>query len=114
MTREISVLELAEKLHSSDPFVLLDVREAWELNLARLADRRLARGPMTELSVRGLAALPEPAQRRDAEIYVLCHAGVRSAQVTDWLSSLGWTRVYSVAGGIDEYARLVDPSVGAY
>ncbi len=114
MNREISVVELAEKLHSSDPFVLLDVREPWELKLARLTDRRVARGPMTELSARGLVALPEPAQSRDAEIYVLCHAGVRSAQVTGWLSSLGWTRVYNVAGGIEAYARLVDPSVGSY
>jgi rhodanese-related sulfurtransferase len=114
MTREITVLELAEKLHTHDPFVLLDVREPWELGFARLTDPRLARGPMTDLSTRGLDALPEAAQRRDAEIYVLCHAGVRSAQVTDWLASLGWTRVYSVAGGIEEYARLVDPSVGTY
>ncbi len=114
MSREITVVELAEKLHSSDPFVLLDIREAWELRLAKLGDRRLARGPLTDLSARGLAALPEPAQRRDAEIYVLCHSGVRSAQVTRWLSSLGWTRVYNVTGGIDEYARMVDPSVGSY
>jgi len=112
--REISVLELAEKLHSSDPFVLLDVREAWELDHAHLPDRRVARGPMTELSVRGLAALPEPAQHRDAEIFVLCHHGVRSAEVTGWLSSQGWTRVSNVAGGIDAYADLVDPAVGKY
>ncbi len=114
MVPDISVIELAEKLRSPDSFVLLDVREAWELRLARLSDRRLARGPMTELSARGLDALPEAAQRRDAEIYVLCHAGVRSAEVADWLSAQGWTRVYNVAGGIDAYARLVDPSVGAY
>ena len=90
------------------------MREAWEVRLAKLADDRVARGPMTELSARGLEALPEPAQRRDAEIYVLCHAGVRSAQVTDWLASMGWTSVYNVAGGIDEYARMVDASVGTY
>ena len=114
MTRDISVIELAEKLNSSDPFVILDVREAWELRFARLTDPRLARGPMTELSAQGLAALPEAAQRRDAEIYVLCHAGVRSAQVTQWLSSLGWTHVYNVTGGIDEYAEKIDRSVGMY
>ena len=114
MIREITVLELAEKLNSSDPFILLDVREAWEVEQARLADRRLARSPMTELSVRGLQALPTPAQDRDAEIYVLCHHGIRSAEVTDWLSSEGWTRVSNVAGGIDAYADLVDRSVGKY
>jgi rhodanese-related sulfurtransferase len=114
MIREITVIELAEKLHSPDPFVLLDVREPWELEHARLSDHRLARGPMTDLSVDGLDALPEPARKRDAEIYVLCHHGVRSAEVADWLSSHGWTRVTNVAGGIDAYADLVDPSVGKY
>jgi rhodanese-related sulfurtransferase len=114
MIREISVLELAEKLHNSDTFVLLDVREAWEVEQVRLTDRRIARCPMTELSVRGLHALPPAAQRRDAEIYVLCHQGVRSAEVTGWLAAQGWTGVTNVAGGIDAYADLVDPAIGRY
>lgn len=114
MVPEISVKELAEKLKSGDPFVLFDVREPWELNRARVRDERLATGPMSQLARRGLEALPEPVQQQDAEIYVLCHRGVRSADVTGWLASQGWTKVYSVAGGIDEYARQVDPSVGMY
>ena len=114
MISEISVLELAEKLGSAEGFVLLDVREPWELQRARLDDPRVANGPMSRLSARGLAGLPEAARRRDAEILVLCHHGVRSADVTGWLASQGWSRVSSVAGGIDEYARMVDPSVGTY
>jgi rhodanese-related sulfurtransferase len=70
--------------------------------------------PMTELAQRGLEALLEPVRQKDAEIYVLCHRGIRSASVTDWLASQGWTSVFSVAGGIEEYAELIDPGVGRY
>lgn len=114
MVPEISVQELAARLQSSDPFVLLDVREPWELDWARLDDNRLSNRPMSELAHRGVEALPEPVRQKDAEIYVLCHHGVRSADVAGWLAAQGWARVFSVAGGIDEYARKVDPSVGRY
>ncbi len=114
MIPEITVEELAEKLKTSDQFILLDVREPWELALAQIQDKRLIVSPMSALANQGLPALPEPAQQQDAEIYVLCHHGVRSADVTRWLASQGWTDIFSVAGGIDEYARKIDPTVGSY
>ena len=65
-----------------------------------------------------LAALRQcvaaPARNKEAEIVVLCHHGVRSAQVTAWLLQEGWKNVKSMAGGIAAYAEQVDPSVGAY
>ena len=111
---QISVDALAARLHSQDPFVLLDVRENWELQRAAIKDPRLQRKPMSQLSREGLAGLPAGAQSRDAEIYVLCHLGPRSDQVTGWLVSQGWSRAFSVSGGIDAYARKIDPSVGSY
>jgi rhodanese-related sulfurtransferase len=45
---------------------------------------------------------------------VMCHHDSRSAQVTAWLAQQGWKNVFNVSGGIDEYARAVDPSVGFY
>ena len=69
---------------------------------------------MSLLAEKGLAGLPDAAQATEAEVLVLCHHGIRSAQVAGWLSAQGWTRAFSVAGGIDEYARQVDPSVGSY
>ncbi len=114
MTPEITVQQLAEKLKSSDGFILLDVREPWELQRARIRDDRLVAQPMSVLAQRGLEALPELVRQQDAEIYVLCHHGVRSANVTDWLASQGWTKVFSVSGGIAAYAERVDPSVGGY
>ncbi len=114
MVPEISVEQLSQKIESPDSFVLLDVREPWELQYARIADPRLSLAPVSQLARRGLEALPEAASSPDAEIYVLCHHGIRSADVTDWLASQGWTNVFSVAGGIDAYAHAVDPSVGTY
>lgn len=111
---EITVQQLAEKLASGDDFVLLDVREAEEIKLARIDDRRLQLLPMSQLARARLEALPVAARARDAEIFVFCHHGSRSAQVATWLTSQGWTNCFSVAGGIDEYARLIDSSVGSY
>jgi rhodanese-related sulfurtransferase len=112
--QEISVDALADKLRSQDVFVLLDVREPWELESASITDSRLLAAPMSTLSQNGLAGLPDAVQVRDTEVLVICHHGTRSAQVAGWLSSNGWTRAFSVAGGIDEYARRVDPAVGSY
>ncbi len=111
---EIEVHDLAAKLASGEDFVLLDVREEWELGRAGISDARLAHAPMSRLSARGIAALPESAAGRERSVYVLCHHGVRSAQVTDWLIRSGWTNVFSVRGGIDQYAHEIDPRVGFY
>jgi rhodanese-related sulfurtransferase len=114
MIPEITVEDLAGKLRSPDHFILLGVREEWELALARIVDPRLEVRPMSRLASEGTAALPQAALQKDAEIIVVCHQGVRSADVTGWLASQGWSRVFSVEGGIDEYARRIDPSVGFY
>ncbi|MCK6539087.1 MAG: hypothetical protein L6Q26_03425 [Anaerolineales bacterium] len=114
MFPEITVTDLSEKLKSEDKFILLDVRELDELNHAKLTDGRLEVTPMSRLAQEGSGALSEFAQSKDATIYVLCHHGNRSAQVTAWLAQQGWRNVFNVRGGIDEYARKVDQSVGFY
>jgi len=111
---EIDVHELAHKLQSGESFVLLDVREAWELDQAMIVDSRLKVVPMSRLAQLGVEALPEEARQKDAEILVLCHHGVRSATVTEWMLAKGWTNVVSVRGGIAEYAQKIDGSVGKY
>ena len=114
MFPEITVTDLAEKLKSEDEFILLDVRELSELNYAKITDSRLEVTPMSRLSQEGTKALPEAAQSQDATLYVMCHHGTRSMQVTAWLSQQGWKNVVNVRGGIDAYARQVDQSVGFY
>lgn len=114
MFPEITVAELAEKLKSEDQFILLDVRELSELNYAKLTDNRLEVTPMSRLAREGTGALSESARSQDAVIYVMCHHGSRSMQVTAWLAQQGWKNVFNVRGGIDAYARQVDRSVGMY
>ena len=111
---EIDVHELARRLKSGETFILLDVREAWELDHALIDDSRLKVVPTSRLAQLGVKALPDEIQQKDAEILVLCHQGVRSAQVAHWLLVRGWTNVFSVRGGIDAYAKQIDASVGKY
>jgi rhodanese-related sulfurtransferase len=66
------------------------------------------------LAREGTNALSESAKSKDATIYVMCHHGNRSGQVTAWLTQQGWKHVFNVSGGIDEYAQKVDQSVGFY
>ena len=114
MIPEITVADLSEKLKSDDTFILLDVREPPELNSARITDSRLQVTPLSRLAREGTKALSESAKLQDSTIYVMCHHGNRSAQVTAWLAQQGWRKVFNVGGGIDEYARRIDSSVGFY
>jgi rhodanese-related sulfurtransferase len=111
---EIDVKSLAEKLKSDEDFVLLDVREEDELLRAKIADKRMLHLPLSLLAAQGMAVMPEAAQRPDRNVYVICHHGSRSTQVTRWLLKTGWKNVFNVRGGIDEYVHRVDPSVGLY
>src|SRR5688572_33313523 len=114
MIPEISVTELSQKLNSEEEFILLDVREPHELKLAKVSDSRLEVTPMSRMAREGTNALSDSTKAQDATIYVMCHHGNRSAQVTAWLAQQGWKNVFNVRGGIDEYAREVDSSVGFY
>jgi rhodanese-related sulfurtransferase len=111
---EITVKELADKLKSQDQFILLDVREPSELVQAKITDARLEVVPMSRLGQDGLNAFSESARSKDAEIYVMCHHGSRSMQVTAWMASQGWTKVHNVSGGIDAFAQMIDPTIGIY
>jgi len=114
MLPEITVKDLAEKLKSDEKFVLLDVREHVELKHAKITDDRLEVLPLSLLVHEGSNALPESVRKQEIPVYVLCHHGNRSMQVTGWLVSQGYKKVFNVNGGIDEYGRRVDPSVGFY
>lgn len=106
--------EIARKIANREDFFVLDVRETWELALAQLKNGRVIHAPISQLSRQGVHALPEEVMDKEQEIVVICHHGVRSAEVTAWLLRQGWQKVYSMAGGVDAYAAQVDPSTGKY
>ena len=114
MIPEITTTDLAKKMKTDEKFILLDVREPIELGYTKIEDSRLEVTPMSKLAEIGLDALSDSARSQDAVIYVLCHHGNRSGQVAAWLSQQGWKNVFSVAGGIDDYARRIDSTVGFY
>lgn len=90
--------------------VLLDVREPWELQTARVNPQgfTLVAIPMNEIPAR-LTEL-DPGQR----IACLCHHGARSQRVALFLAQNGFDTVANVAGGIDAWALQHDPAVPRY
>ncbi|MGI8435745.1 MAG: molybdopterin-synthase adenylyltransferase MoeB [Chthoniobacterales bacterium] len=106
IVREISVGELQRKRSANESFVLLDVREPHEYEIAHIDGARLL--PLSEL-----AARLEEFQRED-EIVVHCHSGMRSAQAVQLLQDAGFTRAFNLAGGIDAWSAEVDPTVPRY
>ena len=86
--------------------LILDVREPWENAICSLAESRLL--PMREIPSRW-NELP-----RDRDIVVLCHHGVRSLQVANFLQSAGLGRLYNLRGGIAAWAAQVDATMARY
>jgi rhodanese-related sulfurtransferase len=103
---EIAPAALKVLLDSARPPLILDVRENWEREAARLPDTLDI--PMGEIPQR-LADLP-----RDRDIVVMCHGGVRSLKVARFLAHSGFSQVANLTGGIHAWACDVDPSIGIY
>ena len=97
--------ELKRRLDAGERPELLDVREPWEYELARIEGSRLL--PMGELPERVSELDPE------AETIAICHHGSRSAYVTQALQRSGFARVLNLKGGLDAYST-VDPTVPRY
>ena len=108
MVKQISPAELAAWLadKSREAPLLLDVREPWEHDKARIAGSQLV--PMNDVPAR-LAELDDAKQ-----VVAICHHGGRSMQVAMFLEKSGFARVHNLAGGVDAWSRTVDPSVPVY
>lgn len=106
MLKELTPTEFAVRAQSPDAPLLLDVREDWELEIARI-DGAL-HIPMGDVPAR-LAEID-----RDREIVVLCRSGGRSAQVARFLEQQGYGRVWNLAGGILAWSEQLDPSLSPY
>ncbi len=103
---ELEPMEVKRRLDRGEELALLDVREPEEVRIAALPGA--IHIPMGEIPAR-LAELD-----RDAEWVVVCHHGVRSAQVAMYLARIGFARVSNLSGGIDEWSLTVDPAIPRY
>jgi molybdopterin/thiamine biosynthesis adenylyltransferase/rhodanese-related sulfurtransferase len=102
----ISVQELKRKMDASEAFELIDVREPFEFEIARIDRAKLI--PLGEI--------PERADelQREQPIVVHCHSGRRSAQAVRLLKQRGFANVYNLEGGIDAWSDFIDPTVPKY
>ncbi len=108
---EITVKELAAKIAAGgDGVQLVDVREMHELDIASIAG--FLNMPLSEYE--SWQTNIHTRLEREAETLVLCHHGMRSAQMCHWLMSQGFTNVKNISGGIDAYAIQVDHSIAQY
>jgi molybdopterin/thiamine biosynthesis adenylyltransferase/rhodanese-related sulfurtransferase len=102
----VSVWELKAKFDAREPVQLLDVREPFEAEIARIDRARLI--PLRDLPDR-LNDLD-----RGAYIVVHCHTGMRSAKAVQLLRNAGFANAFNLAGGIDAWADEIDPAVQKY
>ena len=102
----ISVQELKAKMDAREAFDLIDVREPFEFEIARIDGAKLI--PLGEI--------PEHADKlhREQTFVVHCHSGRRSAQAVRLLKQRGFVRVYNLEGGIDAWSDFIDPTVPKY
>ena len=106
--KSLSAHELADWLADADrakPF-LLDVREQWENNVCRIDGSLLT--PMQAIPQR----MSEWDPARDT--VCICHHGGRSMHVAMFLERQGFANVFNLTGGIDAWARQVDPAMPTY
>jgi rhodanese-related sulfurtransferase len=86
--------------------LLLDVREPWEFQTCNIAGSLHV--PMGEIPSRTGELDP------DSEVVVICHHGGRSMQVAMFLEKNGFPKVHNLAGGVDAWAKSVDPAMPVY
>jgi adenylyltransferase/sulfurtransferase len=103
---EIDVHQLKDRLDQATPFVLLDVREPAEIEVACLPGS--VKIPLGELPTRISELDPS------AETIIHCKAGGRSAKALQLLLDSGFTKACHVQGGINAWSKEIDPSVPLY
>jgi rhodanese-related sulfurtransferase len=106
--KQIAAAELAAWLGDASRAqpVLLDVREGWEVQTCAIAGSTHI--PMGEIPARAGEV------DKEREIVVICHHGGRSMQVAMYLEKNGHAKVHNLAGGVDSWAKTVDPSMPVY
>lgn len=111
LPQEIDVTTLAQTLQDrGQGLQLIDVREPWEVETAAISG--FINFPLSQF-----ADWEQHIHQQldtQAETIVMCHHGMRSAQMCQWLLGQGFTQVKNLVGGIDAYAALVDPSIPRY
>ncbi|MBN8221282.1 MAG: sulfurtransferase [Spirochaetes bacterium] len=106
MIDQLSVHDLKKKFDAGEKFVLVDVRQANELDICKIAGA--VHIPLHELTQRVNELDPS------AEIVMQCHHGGRSQRAAEFLVAQGFRNVANLAGGIEAWAVHIDPGMARY
>ena len=106
MSQEITVYELEKRLNGSNPPILLDVREKFEIEITNIQNS--IHIPMNQI--------PNEISTLDPKknYVVYCRVGGRSAKVCEYLLNNKFESVKNLSGGINEWARQINPSLNVY
>ena len=108
VTDTMSPAELHARLLAGEPHTLLDVRETWEADIVELPGSLLVPLGVVQRDPSGVAArLPED------PLVIVCHHGIRAETARQLLAEAGMRGVV-LAGGLDAWARYVDPGMVRY
>jgi rhodanese-related sulfurtransferase len=104
--KQITPEELKLYMDAGNAPALLDVRETWEYEICHI-DKSI------NIS---MSLMPSriTEYKPDQEIVVICHHGIRSLQIASYLETLGYTNISNLAGGIDAWARTMEPTMTQY
>ncbi|PCH62788.1 MAG: sulfurtransferase [Gammaproteobacteria bacterium] len=103
---DITPQELKELLEKDLPPIVIDVRQDWEYEKCHIEGSLLI--SMDQISDHIGEFDPEEG------IVVVCHHGMRSAQVAQYLIQSGFTNIINLAGGLDAWAKELDPEMEQY
>ena len=108
---QIETGELKSLLDAGENVAILDVREGWEYKICSFSGSRLF--PLAELPERAVE-LRASGLQKERLLVVVCHHGMRSFHATLWLRQNGFENAVNLSGGIDAWARDVDPDMQRY
>ncbi len=103
---QIGVEALDEMRRVNQDVTILDVREPWEIDICAI--RGSVNVPLSTLP-QNLGRLPA-----SGPLVVVCHHGMRSMQAVAWLRQNGFENATNLQGGIDAWARRIDPALATY
>ena len=104
--QSITAEQLSTLLNNRDKVVLLDVRDPWEIEICRLYGSLNI--PMNEIAAKTNEL------DTDARTIVICHFGMRSMEVANYLEGAGFKDIVNLEGGLDAWAEQVDQDMPRY
>lgn len=103
---DLTPVEFVRRCAAGELWQLVDVREPWEIETARIENT---------INIR-MGDLPSRLSELDPSrpVAFICHSGGRSARAAGFCASRGHARVANIRGGSDAWSLTVDPRVPRY